>query len=145
MKLFWAILKYFGIAAGSLATLYGVFCFFDGMKDDIVDIKETQFEYQATADTILFMARTYDERILENKARAEHNSQQVGVLRESYMEYLKNDDQLTKEEFVNYMDPFLDYIKKNSNPTVQSSQTLSGEKGSNSIIEHTEEKWNSYQ
>ena len=119
MKPIWTILKYFGIAAGSIATLYGTFCFFDGMKDDIVDIKETQVEYQATADTILNMARTYDERILANKRATEGNAGQVEVLRDSYVEYLKHDDGLTKDEFVDYMDPFLEYIKKNSSPTVQ--------------------------
>ena len=122
-SIFWTSLKYFGIVAGSLATLYGVFCFFDGMKDDITDIKETQVEYQATADTILDIARTYDQRILANKRAVEGNANEVEVLRSSYVEYLKHDDGLTKEEFVDYMDPFLEYIKKNSSPTVQYNQT----------------------
>jgi len=133
MKLFWTILKYFGIAAGSLTIISGAVLFFDGMKDDIVDIKETQVEYRATADTILYIARTYDERITANKQATKSNDGQIGVLRNSYFEYLQNDSALTKDEFVEYMDPFLEYIKKNSSPTVFNYQIPSGENGSGSI------------
>jgi len=143
MKLFWTILKSFGITAGTFLTISGAVLFFDGMKDDIVDIKETQVEYQATADTILFIARTYDERIRRNDAANKSNEGQIGVLRDSYLEYLKNDSALTKDVFVEYMNPFLEYIKKNSGPTVQSTQTLSVEKNEWSTGGHTGVRWNS--
>ena len=136
MKIFWTILKYFGICAGSIGILYGVFTFFDNMQDDIVDIKETQVEYQATADTVLNLARTYDGRILEMEKVVRYNAGQVQVLQESYFEYIKNDDNLTKDEFVEYMNPFLEYIKKNSSPTVFNNQTPSGQNGGDNITGH---------
>lgn len=124
MKLFWTILKYFGIGAASLTALYGGFMFFDSMKDDISDIKVIQVEYQATTDTILYMVQTMDKRVLMNENAIGYNSGQVGVLRDSYLTYVKNDSSLTKSEFIEYMDPFLDYIKKNSKSTVFNNQPL---------------------
>lgn len=118
------VLKIPGIVIGSLVTLYGVFSYFDGLSDDVSDIKETQVEYRATADTILFIARTYDTRITENKKSIKYNAGQNEVLTNSYMDYLKDDESLTKDEFVEYMNPFLEYIKKNSSPEQQSNQIL---------------------
>ena len=106
-----------GIAG--IGVLYGAFVFFDNMQDDIVDIKEVQVEYKATADTTLFIIKSFDDRISANEKAVAYNSGQVEVLRDSYLQYVKNDSSLTKEEFVKYMDPFLEYIKKNS-----SSQSL---------------------
>ena len=102
-----------------IGVLYGAFVFFDNMQDDIVDIKEVQVEYKATADTTLFIIKSFDDRISANEKAVAYNSGQVEVLRDSYLQYVKNDSSLTKEEFVKYMDPFLEYIKKNS-----SSQSL---------------------
>ena len=109
------------IVAGivGIGVLYGAFVFFDNMQDDIVDIKEVQVEYKATADTTLFIIKSFDDRISANEKAVAYNSGQVEVLRDSYLQYVKNDSSLTKEEFVKYMDPFLEYIKKNS-----SSQSL---------------------
>ena len=121
MKRFWNILGKFGLGAGTLVTLYGAFQLLDGIRDDVEDVKETQMEYQATADTVLNIARTYDERILEMEKVVKYNAGQVEVLQESYFEYLKNDPALTKEVFVEYMEPFLEYIKKNSSPTVSNN------------------------
>ena len=97
-----------------IGVLYGAFVFFDNMQDDIVDIKEVQVEYKATADTTLFIIKSFDDRISANEKAVAYNSGQVEVLRDSYLQYVKNDSSLTKEEFVKYMDPFLEYIKKNS-------------------------------
>lgn len=145
MKKVWAILGKFGIGAATLVTLYGAFQLLDTIRDDVEDIKDTQVEYQSTADTILNIARTYDERILRNDAATKSNDRQISVLRNSYLEYLKHDSALTKDEFVEYMNPFLEYIKKNSSPTVRNNQTPSGENGSESITGHIREKWNSSQ
>ena len=138
-------LKIPGIIVGSVASLYLVFSFFDGIRDDVADVKETQIEYQATADTILHIAKTYDERIRENKEAAKSNDAQIEVLRNSYLEYLKHDSLLTKDEFVEYMNPFLEYIKKNSSPTVFNYQTPSEENDGENTIVPTWERWNASQ
>jgi len=124
MKLFWTILKYIGYAAGTLTIITTAVLFFDGLRDDITDIKETQVEAKAASDTIMHIVRTYDQRITENKKSITYNAGQVGVLRESYLEYLKHDSLLTIGEFEKYMNPFLEYIKKNSSPDLQSNQIL---------------------
>ena len=121
---------------GSLAILYGAFVFFDNMQDDIVDIKEAQVEYKDAVDTTLYIVRMYDERILANEKAIEYNSGQVEVLRDSYLTYIKNDSSLTKSVFVEYMDPFLEYIKKNSSSIAPSLQTPS-EYGSESNADIT--------
>jgi len=143
MKRFWNILGKFGLGAGTLVTLYGAFSLLDGIRDDVEDVKETQMEYQATADTVLNIARTYDERILEMEKVVKYNAGQVQVLQESYFEYLKNDPALTKDVFVEYMNPFLEYIKKNSSPTVFNNQTPSGQNGGDNITGHIGAKPNS--
>jgi len=40
MKKIWSILGKFGIAAGTVATLYGAFSLLDGIRDDVSDTKE---------------------------------------------------------------------------------------------------------
>ena len=146
-----SILKIPGIVVGCVGSLYLIFTFFDGIKDDISDIKETQVEYGSKADTIMRIAEAYDERIRNNEASAKSNEGQIRVLRNSYLEYLKHDSLLTKDEFVEYMNPFLEYIKKNSSPTVLREQTPSPafpfttkSTGMNTGG-HTREKWNSSQ
>lgn len=123
-------------AAGFL-TVWGFFSYFDSMKDDIEDIKDTQIEYRETADTILYIARTYDERIAAIEAATKSNEGQVRILRDSYLEYLKNDSLLTKDEFVKYMDPFLEYIKKNSSSEIPYVQTQSIENYDGKDYENT--------
>lgn len=145
MKKILTILKIPGIVVGSLAALYTIFTFFDGMKDDITDIKDTQVEYQATADTIMHIAMAYDERITANKEATEYNAGQLEVVIDSYLEYLKHDSLLTKDEFVDYMNPFLEYIKKNSSSKIPSVQTPLVGNGGESIIALTKEKSNSSQ
>lgn len=135
MKIFLAILKYLGIGATSLGILYGAFSLLDNIRDDISDIKDTQVEYRSTADTILNIARSYEVRIQTAEKAIRYNSGQSEVLRDSYLEYIKHDDKLTKDEFVEYMDPFLEYIKKNSTPTQSRPSTQSmGEGISEEII-----------
>ena len=126
MKLFWEILKYFGIAAGTLATLYGAFTILDNIRDDISDVKHEMVIFRSTADTLLNISRTYDDRILRNTKAIEYSTGQTQLVVDSYLKHLRNDKSLTKEEFVEYMDPFLEYIKKNSNPELyqQSIQSI---------------------
>ena len=40
MKPIWNILKYFGIIAGSVGTLFGIFRYLDNISDDVADVKE---------------------------------------------------------------------------------------------------------
>lgn len=135
MKIFVTILKYLGIGATSLGILYGAFSLLDNIRDDISDIKDTQTEYRSTADTILNIARSYEDRIKIVEQAVQYNEGQSQVIRESYMRHLSHDESLTKEEFMEYMDPFLEYIKKNSTPTQSRSSTQSmGEGISEEII-----------
>ena len=125
MKRFWDILKYFGIAAGTLVTLYGAFTILDTIKDDVADVKTEMVTFSATADTLLSISRTYDARIMNNMKSIEYSTGQTQLVVDSYLKHLRNDKSLTKDEFVNYMDPFLEYIKKNSSPELSQQSTQS--------------------
>ena len=125
MKRFWDILKYFGIAAGALGTLYGAFTILDTIKDDVADVKTEMVTFSATADTLLSISRTYDARIMSNMKSIEYSTGQTQLVVDSYLKHLRNDKSLTKDEFVNYMDPFLEYIKKNSSPELSQQSTQS--------------------
>ena len=114
MKLFWTILKYFGMTAGSLTILWGAFTLLDDIRDGIGDVKEDVTEVRRAVDSSLVCIRESNLRIAANEKAIQLNTGHTEVLVDSYLDYIKGDEGLTKDEFVEYMDPFLEYIKKNS-------------------------------
>ena len=114
MKIFWTILKYLGILAGSVATLYGAFMLLDDIRDDVTDVKEDMVEVKTATDSILVISKGNEERSEQNELAIRQNAAQDRLVVNSYLDHLKKDSSLTKSEFIEYMEPFLEYIKKNS-------------------------------
>jgi len=113
MKLFWTILKYFGMTAGSLTILWGAFTLLDDIRDGIGDIKEDVIKLQVAVDSIADQSKKGKKQIQNNSFCINKNTSQLIILTDSYLEYLKNDDRLSKDVFFDYMDPFLEYMKNN--------------------------------
>jgi len=117
-------LKVFGIIAGSALTLWGVFTFFDGIRDNVSDIGGQVEQVKNSNDSILVITKSMDERFTQNEVDIQNNliqntytANQVRLVMDSYLDHLKNDSLLTKDAFIKYMEPFLEYIKKNSTQT----------------------------
>jgi len=112
MKLFWTILKCFGIAAGSITILYGVFTFFDGLKDEQTDILE-MVEYNNVE--LGFMAKdiTGIQDTLEDIMGSQVKQGQRMVDMESAAKfYIRNQKQMTDDAMQDAVETIL---KKNKN------------------------------
>jgi len=127
---FWDILKYFGIGAGSLGILYGVFTFFDNMQDDIVSVKDDISEVQETVDYINIEQGWIAEDIGNIKDtlisfEEQHKSQGQNI--KSIAWGLRNHQNFTPEQFEDIMEELL---KKNSsyNPSPPTWIPLSWER-----------------
>lgn len=111
MKQFFYILKYFGIAAGSITTLFFVFTFFDGIRDDIggikIDVEMISVEQVWIAEGIASIRDTLEEFEKEHKIQGQHI--------ESISWGLKNHENFTPEQFEDVMEELL---KKNIGPIV---------------------------
>ena len=106
MKNFWLGLKYFGYATGALGALTVTVLFFDGMKDDIVDIKDDvemiSIEQTWIAEDIAGIRDTLMEYEKEHKKQG----QDIETLTWG----LNNHENFTPEQFEEVMDELL---KKN--------------------------------
>lgn len=107
MKIFWTILKYFGIFAGSISVLYGVFLYFDNMNDDISDIKET-VDYINIEQTWIAKDITAIQDTLA-EFESEHKKQGADIKSISWG--LKNHENFTPDQFEEIMEELL---KKNT-------------------------------
>jgi hypothetical protein len=149
MKKFWLILKYFGYVTGALGSITVAVLFFDGMKEDIIETKEAAQAARSISDSTLGLMELYDDRITANDEQITANQEaikynigQTQVLIDSYLDYLKHDSLLMKDDFIRYMDPFLQYVKKNSSSRIQSGQIPYAVHGGESITAITKEKSN---
>ena len=124
MKLFWTILKTLGIIAGSISVLYGVFTLLDDIRDDVVEVKEDFGELRSTNDSILIITKNINKRLDNDEEVIRSNTDQVRLVTNSYLKHLENDSSLTKGVFIEYMEPFMEYIKKNSTPVEYSLTPL---------------------
>lgn len=106
MKLFWTILKYFGYVTGALGTVTVTVLFFDGMKDDIVEIKDDvemmSIEQSWIAEDIVGIRDTLAEYEKEHKKQG----QDIETLTWG----LEQHENFTPEQFEEIMDELL---KKN--------------------------------
>jgi hypothetical protein len=114
MKQFWNILnilKIPGIVVSCVVSLYAVFSFaLKPLKEDVMDTKEMVETMRVLTDSTFNITLQNQQRSIKNEAALKANSEQVNILRNSYLEYIQNDDRLTKEDFKKYMDPFMEYF-----------------------------------
>lgn len=110
----WKILAKFGAVAGTIGTLYVAFTLLDDIRDDVGDVKKDVVVVKAQTDSLMVLDRLNKIQNEENKKAISQNADQLELIMDSYLKHIRNDDGLTKEEFIEYMDPFLEYVKKNS-------------------------------
>jgi len=136
--MFWTILKYFGIISGSLGSLYLVFTFFDGIRDDVKTIK-TDVEMISVEQT--WMAEGIagiEDTLVEYKKEHEIQGQKINSISWG----LRNHQNFTPEQFEEIMEELL---KKNYSPIGLNNQTPLLENGYVNTTEPTEGKLNSSQ
>jgi len=140
MKKLLSIMKIPGIVVGCIGSLYVVFVYFDGMKDDIGEVQETvdhiNIEQTWMAEDIAGIQDTLAEYEKEHKIQTQKiNSISWG---------LQNHENYSPEQFKEVMEELL---KKNYGPIVWSewnplewtlsNQILSEGDGGMSFTEHT--------
>jgi len=136
--MFWTILKYFGISAGTIGILFGVFVFFDNMQDDISDVQKTvdhiNVEQSFMAEDIIHIQDTL------LSFEKEHKKQGANI--KSIEWGLRKHESFTPEQFEEIMEELL---KKNYSPIGLNNQTPLLENGYVNTTEPTEGKLNSSQ
>ncbi|MCK5134883.1 MAG: hypothetical protein KAR19_03785 [Bacteroidales bacterium] len=125
MKQIWNITKYFLTFASFVTVCFGAFKLVDSIRDDVTDIKETLTEDVMPMVVASEKSDSLQLAIIkEMQGQVQNNTEKVGALSRSYTDYVRRDESLTKDEFIDYMDGLWGDIKKNNRPTV-SSETSS--------------------
>ena len=114
MKQILSILKAIGIITGFAVVIWQVAVFVNNNRHHNEQI-QSQVSRVIQADSLQCIKI---DSILVNQTRLNSNvndlTQSQRALRQSYINYLSNDDALTKEEFVEYMQDLGLDLKKNS-------------------------------
>lgn len=141
MKLFWVILKYAGVLIGSGTFLFGVFSYFDGLSDDISEVKDT-VEYINVEQA--FMVEDISD-IRDALAALDEKRKKQGQDIETLTWGLHHINDFDAEQFEEIMEELLNKNFSHDPPPTPVYVIPRATTGFESITEHTGEKLNSFQ
>jgi len=112
-KTIFKVLGYFLTVAASVTVIWGVFTFVDNKNDADVSTQDQLEIIIAVQETEKVKTDSISVNIQRLNRNINHLTKEQKSLRQSYVRYLSNDDALTKDDFLEYMQGIELDIKKN--------------------------------
>jgi hypothetical protein len=111
---------YYFAVTSAVGILWGGFVLFDNWRDSNVvlvstvkTIRETQIQQGKTDSLLLVNQTAMEKKLNEIQLRTNDASSSIRSLSTSYVKYISNDQSLSKEDFLKYMDGLSLDVKKN--------------------------------
>ena len=112
-KIVFKILKVFLLLGGAVGMVWGVFALVDNIKDGNTATKEQLEKIITVQEAEKIKTDSLSINMQRLNKNMGHLTKEQKSLRQSYVRYLSNDDALTKDDFLEYMQGIELDIKKN--------------------------------